>query len=472
LEDDAFVAASMRERYRDWYLAERDPIPGDRLRWRAQVFRQIVHLLPGQRILEIGAGQGAFTRELAAVSRGENPVSTMRFEENEPGALEREYPLVAAVVSYDILDARNASQILTLAFDSLEPGGQAVFFATNPGNPVLKARRTVSRITRNKDPRQLLDRSQIEHALAGAGFEGIFSLFTDFLYAPLTKKGARRFHDLSAIMQNAPGIRTFSGAMVAYGRKPGKSNEPVPAITEHASLHGRISVVVPCHNEEMNIGLLVDRLRALYDAYITEIILVDDNSVDGTAGAMKRLAESDPRVRLISRRPPAGAGRALADGYRAATGDYILSLDADFQHLLPEVRDLFDAIADGADAAVGSRFSPDSVLLNYPVTKIIANRGFHLLASLALRRSFRDLTNNLKLMRREIAQKLKLDQPGFALNAETGMGPLMLGYRVDEVPISWVGRDEQMGASSFRLAAAGPGYLKVLRRLRRMKATR
>jgi dolichol-phosphate mannosyltransferase len=158
-------------------------------------------------------------------------------------------------------------------------------------------------------------------------------------------------------------------------------------------------------------------------------------------------------------------GRAIADGYRVATGSYVLSMDCDFQHLLPEIRDLFDAASDGYDVVVGSRFSRHSVLLNYPFQKVIANRGFHTIAQLVLRRRFRDLTNNLKLMRREVVERLILEEPGFAVNAETGLQPLVMGYRVAEVPISWINRAPDMGSSSFRLMRVGGGYWRVLRRL-------
>jgi hypothetical protein len=137
-------------------------------------------------------------------------------------------------------------------------------------------------------------------------------------------------------------------------------------------------------------------------------------------------------------------------------------MDCDFQHLLPEFRDLFDGVVEGYDVVVGSRFSRHSVLLNYPFLKIVANRGFHLLARLLLLRNFRDLTNNLKLMRREVVADLQLRQPGFAVNAETGLQPLILGYHVKEVPISWINRSPEMGASSFRLIRAGGGYWRVL----------
>ena len=129
---------------------------------------------------------------------------------------------------------------------------------------------------------------------------------------------------------------------------------------------------------------MVSRLCNLYGEYIHEIVLVDDNSKDSTREVIGALADADPRIKPVYRTPPNGVGRAIADGLRVATGDYILSLDCDFQHLLPEVRDMFDAAAEGYDVVVGSRFSRHSVLLNYPWLKIIANRAFHVVGPIDL----------------------------------------------------------------------------------------
>src|SRR6516165_5134482 len=68
-------------------------------------------------------------------------------------------------------------------------------------------------------------------------------------------------------------------------------------------------------------------------------------------------------------------------------------------------------------------------------------------------------------MRREVVRKLLLQEPGFAINAETGLQPLLMGYRVKEVPISWIGRSVDMGVSSFRVLRVGGGYWRVLYRL-------
>ena len=115
--------------------------------------------------------------------------------------------------------------------------------------------------------------------------------------------------------------------------------------------------------------------------------------------------------------------------------------------------------------AIGSRFSRESVLLNYAFTKILANRGFHILANLLLGKHFRDATNNLKLMRKEVLKNLVLEANDFAANAETGLQPILLDYNVKEVPISWINRSVDMGFSRFNLFNTGPNYFVVLFRL-------
>src|SRR5205814_1053332 len=87
--------------------------------------------------------------------------------------------------------------------------------------------------------------------------------------------------------------------------------------------------------------------------------------------------------------------------------------------------------------------SRHSVLLNYPFLKILANRAFHAIAVVLFGRRFRDLTNNLKIMRREVVADLRLRQPGFAVNAETALQPLLLAYSVKQVPISWINRQHR-----------------------------
>jgi glycosyltransferase involved in cell wall biosynthesis len=231
---------------------------------------------------------------------------------------------------------------------------------------------------------------------------------------------------------------------------------------EYEELRNAVSVVIPAHNEETNLEPLISGLLQLYGDYIVELVIVNDNSTDRTGGLLEEMRLKEPRIRPIHRKPPNGVGRAIADGLRAARGKYVLTMDCDFQQLLPELRDLFEAAAQGNDVIVGSRFSRHSVLLNYPFMKILANRTFHGLARIVLGYNFRDVTNNLKLVKREVVESLLLRQPGFSVNAETGLQPYLLGYRIREVPISWINRTPGMGTSSFRLVKVGGGYWTVL----------
>ena len=246
--------------------------------------------------------------------------------------------------------------------------------------------------------------------------------------------------------------------------KPGVAQRPHVNLATHPQLFGTTSVVIPCHNEAMNVRRLIDALLDTYDAYIHEIIIVDDNSTDGTAAVVAEAMADEPRVRLIRRRPPNGVGRALRDGYAAATGRYILTMDCDFVLLVPELRDLFDRVAAGREGAIGSRFSYDSVLINYPFFKILCNRAFHLLVKLTLLGRVRDVSNNLKLYRADILKTLDIEEPHFAANMETGLKPLLAGYDVEEVPVSWIDRTVDMGASSFRIVKVAPGYFGALMR--------
>jgi SAM-dependent methyltransferase len=478
---DLIQTLADRERFRDDYWTGDDPIADDRLRWRAQTFRHLVHLLPSQTILELGSGQGRFTRQLFRVTRGENPITAVSFAPaplppDGPAAVERLHLASLPgdldgrqfdfVVAIDLLDRRNCAWLLQHVYALLRPGGQVLFYESNPWNVVLKARRAIGRCLGRRDPRRLLGRPALAELISEIGFIRVFTVYNDFVFRPLTGSLIWVFRNLSILLENAPGVRTLAGSVLVHAQKPPRAApRPTASLFKHEALRRAVSVVIPCHNEESNIGPLVTRLRELYGEYLHEIIPVDDSSTDGTRAVIESLAATDPRIKPVFRAPPNGVGRAIADGYRAATGAYILSMDCDFQHLLPDVRDLFDAAARGSEVVVGSRFSRHSVLLNYPFQKIVANRAFHLLARVILRRSFRDVTNNLKLMRRDVIEKLQLLEPDFAVNAETGLQPLLMGYPVQEVPISWINRAPDMGASSFRLVRVGTGYWRVLYRL-------
>jgi len=474
-----------RERISDWYWTRTDTIRDLRRWWRALTARHLLHLLPGETILELGCGSGTLTRALSDVTRGECPITAATFDPRNdlawlrdalpgaeglrlnslPGELEgRQFDYV---IARDVLERAAAASLLTEVRNLLKPGGQLLFFETNPWNPFFQVRRWFTRavpfLRRGDESVAVHSRVQLYELLSEVGFVGIATICYDFLYPPIPRWLLPVMRPLSLVMENTPVIRLLAGTILVHAQKPPRGlPRPPVRMTEHRALHGTVSVVVPCYNEEMNLGPLVEGLLTHYDEYIHEIILVDDNSRDRSRQIMQDLAQYDSRVRPIFREPPNGVGRAIAEGMGAATGPWVLTMDCDFKHILPEMRDMFDQAVAGADVVLGSRFSRWSVLINYPLQKILCNRSFHFLLHLVFRRKMWDVTNNLKLMRREVVENLDLESPWFSVNAETGLKPILMGYEVRPVAISWINRTPEMGTSSFSLIKNGLGYAKIL----------
>lgn len=449
-----------------------------KLRWRAVTVRHSFHVLPGETILELGAGSGLWTEHLSHVLRGENPITAAVFNDGfaeAPRALAnvefrrvtrlQELPAESFdyVVGTAILCHDQFPQNLAALYRLLKPGGQLLFFEANHWNPQVFVKNHARFIGRwcGLAPCQVgMRRYRLMKAASHQGFTNLEIIPYDIIHAatppalvPLLQSGA-------FVMEHTPLIRELCGTLYIWGKKPGDeaARRPRVNLARHRSLFDSVSVVAPCFNEEMNIAPLVDALLQMYGDYIHEIIIVNDNSTDRTGDMARALAQREPRVRVLERTPPGGVGRALRDGYAAATGRYILTLDSDFVHIVPELRDLFDAVAAGHDGAIGSRFSHDSVLMNYPFFKIFCNRSFHLLVNLFLPCRIRDISNNLKLFRSDILKNLEIEQDHFAANVETGLKPILSGYDICEVPISWINRTLEMGSSSFRIVKIAPHY--------------
>lgn len=489
-EDTLGDQLKIREKSRTVYWNGFDPFIDVRLGWRASTMRHLFHILPGQRILEIGAGDGRFTQALVASTRKECELTAAvfsdeyeallktRFKDSPvrvkhlkdfPGALRTEK--FDYIVAHHMLEDKTRDAFLNVVKPFIKPGGGLLLFETNPWNPYYRIRKMFRRLLpvkwrRPSEPISL-NRLHIFSVLSEIGYTQINALPHDFLYAPIPRVLLWPAQNLSLIMENCPLIRNFAGSLYIWARNGAcdpheRQNQD---LCEHPLFMGKVSFVIPCHNEEMNILPLIEGLKNFYERYILEVIIVDDNSRDKTALIAEKLSEQDDRIRVIKRSPPKGVGRALREGIAAAEGEYIVIMDCDFQDILPEIRDLFDAVAQGADVAVGSRFSRESVVLNYSFSKIIANRTFHLLANMLLGRHFRDMSNNLKIFKKDVAKAITIEFDDFAANAETGLKPLLSGYRVVEIPISWMNRSIQMGLSSFHITKTGPNYCRLLFRL-------
>lgn len=456
-----------------------------KLRRRALTVRHCLHVLPGERILELGAGSGLWTKHLTEVLRGENPITAAVFNENllPPSSSNLSNTEFVHIQSLDDLPAGEFDYIVgtailchnlypqTLAglYRLLKPGGQLLFFEANYWNPQVMLKnliRPLGRWTGDASCHAGMRKYDLMKKASHQGFTNIEIIPYDIIHPELPQSLLPQVQSASFFLEQMWLVRELCGTLYIWLTKPSEEGAQrfFPNLAQHSHLYDSTSVVVPCHNEELNIPPLVEALLGMYGDYLHEIIIVNDNSTDRTAEVTQALAEREPRIRLINRKPPGGVGRALRDGYAAATGRYILTMDCDFVQIVPEFRDLFDVVATGRDGAIGSRFSLESVLINYPFVKVLCNRGVHALIQLLLPMRVRDTSNNLKLYRAEILKGLEIEENHFAANMETGLKPLMAGYNIQEVPISWINRTAAMGSSSFKLLQVGPGYLSALAR--------
>lgn len=475
------------ERCREAYWLRYPQMAAHKLHWRALTVRQCFHVLPGESILELGAGSGLWTEYLSRVLRHENPITAAVFSEDFANAARwRSIPqakpvLVRSldelpdaafdyVVGTGILCHNRYPQTLLSLFRILKPGGQILFFESNFWNPQVFIKSVVPWIGRIGGQARCqagLRRYQLMQWTSGQGFSQIEIVPYDIIHPLFPARLIDFAQKIAFLVEHMPLVKELCGSLYIHARRPehGKLPERRALLAEHEQFRGAVSFVVPCHNEEMNVEPLVDAIMAFYGPYIHEIILVNDNSRDRTAEVAQRIAKRDPRVILVDRKPPNGVGRALSDGYATATGRYVFSMDADFVHLLPEFRDLFDAVARGADGAVGSRFTKESIMINYPFRKMLGNRCFHLLANLLLPCRVHDISNNVKLFRAEVLEAFQIEEPHFAANAEIGLKAVLAGFRIDEAPVSWINRTVSMGQSSFHISKVAPGYAHALWRV-------
>lgn len=205
----------------------------------------------------------------------------------------------------------------------------------------------------------------------------------------------------------------------------------------------RTLVVIPTYNEAENLEPIVGRLFSANPG--VDCLVVDDGSPDGTGKLADALADDDSRLHVLHRSQKAGLGAAYIAGFRWAIEqgyEVVVEMDADGSHAPEQLPRLLQAL-DDADVALGSRWVPGGAVLNWPLRRKLLSRGGNLYTQLALGMKLRDATGGFRAYRREVLEAMHLElvsSQGYCFQVDMAWGAARAGYRVVEVPITFVER--------------------------------
>ena len=222
----------------------------------------------------------------------------------------------------------------------------------------------------------------------------------------------------------------------------------------------RAVVCLPTYNERENLEAM---LRALGDKGVS-VLVVDDNSPDGTGDLADRLTQELGYVQVLHRPHKEGLGPAYLAGFRRALADgaeLVLEMDCDFSHDPNDVPRLI-AAAEEADVVLGSRYVDGGAVRNWGAVRRFVSAGGSWYARVVLGVRVRDLTGGFKCYRRQVLETIDLDaieSKGYAFQIETTYRAVRAGFRVREVPITFV--DREAGGSKMSKAIVGEAVWKV-----------
>ncbi len=213
----------------------------------------------------------------------------------------------------------------------------------------------------------------------------------------------------------------------------------------------RVWLVIPTYNESANVEAIVGAARDLLPPS-RRVLIVDDDSPDGTGHIAERLAAAHDDVGVVHRRCKEGIGPAYVAGFRealAASAELIVQMDADFSHDPQDLPRLL-AAAEHADLVLGSRYVDGGGVTDWGPARRAVSRWGSTYARAALGIDIRDLTGGFKVFRRPVLEAIGLDSVaslGYAFQVETTFRAIRAGFRVVEIPI--VFRDRRVGASKM-----------------------
>jgi len=223
-------------------------------------------------------------------------------------------------------------------------------------------------------------------------------------------------------------------------------------------------VIIPTYKEKENIEKMVRKVFSL--ALPFELLIIDDNSPDGTAEIIKSLQTEYPsKLHMIQRSGKLGLGTAYITGFKWAIEhkyDYIFEMDADFSHNPEDLIRLYDACENqGADLAIGSRYISGVNVVNWPIGRILMSYYASSYVRFVTGMSIRDTTAGFKCYKRKVLETIKLDKiklKGYAFQIEMKFTTWKFGFKIIEVPIIFTERQEgtsKMSGGIFNEAVWG-----------------
>ncbi|HKL02943.1 MAG TPA: polyprenol monophosphomannose synthase [Cryomorphaceae bacterium] len=225
-------------------------------------------------------------------------------------------------------------------------------------------------------------------------------------------------------------------------------------------------VIIPTYNEMGNIARIIDAVLILEGGF--HILVVDDNSPDGTAEIVKeKIALNSNRVFILEREGKEGLGTAYIAGFKfclAKGYDYIFEMDADFSHNPNDLPRLREACVNGADFSIGSRYVRNGKVSNWPLTRILISYFASLYVRSVLWLNIKDPTAGFVCYTHQVLNTMNLDQIefiGYAFQIEMKYKAVRDGFKVKEVPITFV--DRQIGQSKMSMNIFKEAFFGVLK---------
>ena len=231
--------------------------------------------------------------------------------------------------------------------------------------------------------------------------------------------------------------------------------------------HSDTLVIIPMYNERENASAIIDAVMALPHRF--DVLVIDDNSPDGTAAIVKaKMTEYPGRVHIVERAGKLGLGTAYIAGFKWALErgyDYICEMDADFSHNPADLLKLYDATArEGADVAIGSRYVSGVNVVNWPIGRVLMSYFASKYVRIITGMKIHDTTAGFVCYRRRVLEAMDLDAikfKGYAFQIEMKFTAYKFGFKIVEVPIIFVNR--VLGVSKMNGGIFGEAVFGVIR---------